>query len=172
MGSCGKESSAAGYRIQRIQVSCGHGDRGDRVIHMEYLRGKLRGKTPSWGRGSEGLGNDNRRGSSDSRSSPFWGRRDSGGSLSSLWNRSSKCRNDTSSDWKPSEDRGSSSALLGRKTSQSDYTFRSYRASQSPATTPTIGRSLYSSTQTPTTNDSPWRVGQSSASSALTPTND
>eukprot|EP00092_Neocalanus_flemingeri_P004003 GFUD01004309.1.p1 GENE.GFUD01004309.1~~GFUD01004309.1.p1 ORF type:complete len:715 (+),score=200.07 GFUD01004309.1:151-2295(+) len=142
---------------------------------MEYLRGKLRGKTPSWGRGSEGSGYE-RRGSGDSRSSPFWGRRDSGGSLSSLWSRSSKSQKDAYSDWKPSEDRGSS-ALLGRKTSQSDYnTYRSYRASPSPASTPTIGRSsLYSPTQTPTTNDSSWRIGRSSASSALsaqTPTND
>jgi len=138
------------------------------VIHMEYLRGKLRGKTPSWGRGSEGLGNDSRRGSSDSRSSPFWGRRDSGGSLSSLWNRSSKSRNDSCSDWKTSDDK---SSYWGRKTSQSDYNFRS-RASPSPANTPQLSRSIYSTTPTIATNNSSWRVGHSSASLAQTPTND
>merc|ERR1719419_521753 len=125
---------------------------------MDYLRGKLRGKTPSWGRSSETPVGD-----SDRAPSSFWSRRDSGGSISSLWSRSSRSRNDSTNDWKISEDRDRGAY---RRASQSDY------MPPSPLTTPKIARNVYSATPSIHTTDSPWRAARSVTSQSQTPTND
>ena len=144
---------------------------------MEYLRGKLRGKTPSWGRDSEVYDKKGSE-SNNSRRSPFsWARRDSGGSISSLWNRTSRSRNDSCSDWKMgSEDRGSSSFWGGRRSSQTDFAFTTSKGcSPSPVTSPKGRRNYYSgSTQKygSGTEEPPWRTCRSSVSTNQTPTND
>jgi len=119
---------------------------------MDYLRGKLRGKTPSWGRSSETPVGDSDR----APSSSFWSRRDSGGSISTLWSRSSRSRND-------SEDRDRGAY---RRASQSEY------MPPSPLTTPKIARNVYSATPSIHTTDSPWRAARSVTSQSQTPTND
>jgi len=126
---------------------------------MDYLRGKLRGKTPSWGRSSETPVGDSDR----APSSSFWSRRDSGGSISTLWSRSSRSRNDSTNDWKISEDRDRGAY---RRASQSDY------MPPSPLTTPKIARNVYSATPSIHTTDSPWRAARSVTSQSQTPTND
>jgi len=126
---------------------------------MDYLRGKLRGKTPSWGRNSETPVGDSDR----SPSSSFWSRRDSGGSISTLWSRSSKSRNDSANDWKISEDRDRGAY---RRASQSDY------MPPSPLTTPKVARNIYSATPSIHTSESPWRAARSVTSQSQTPTND
>jgi len=80
---------------------------------MDFLRGKLRGKTPSWGRESEAEAR-----APLSRSS----RRESGSSFSSLWSRSSKIKPDKPNNWSYGEDLRSSS-------------YRPYRMTQSPKVT-------------------------------------
>ena len=118
---------------------------------MDYLRGKLRGKTPSWGRESEA----DTRGEMErlsytnifipntlylpsphlapctgiisgklfliSGSSSLWGRRDSGSSLSSLWSRTSKMKPDKPNNW-------SSTATAELRNSN----YKPYKLTQSP----------------------------------------
>jgi len=88
---------------------------------MEYLRCKLRGKTPSWGRDScdymSSLGEEER----GSERFSLWGRRESGGSISSLFGRNSKTKPDKPNKWSTSDNNSSSGYLRTKSTNTDTY---------------------------------------------------